>query len=112
MPGGDETRADEDRPLETKKPVGDPAAGQRCQINAESVDPDDGRCLAAIKSPSAVGKRSRHEKHEERTETIVGEPLPHLGEEECGESYRMPEEGSAAWSLKARRGLVVGYGPS
>src|SRR5687768_1550583 len=110
MPGGDETRPDENRSLKSQQPVGNPAAGERREINAESVDADDRRCLAAIESPSADGKRRRHEKNEERTKTIVGEPLPHLGEEECGEADGMSEEAFSGAALNARRRLVVSHG--
>src|SRR5687767_449125 len=109
MSSGDETRADENRALESEKSVGDPPARQRCEINAEPVDADDRRRLAAIESPSAVGKRRRHKKNEERTKTIVGEPLPHLGEEECGEADGMSEEAFSGAALNARRRLVVSH---
>src|SRR5687768_3547283 len=110
MPSGDETRADEDRTLKSQQAVGNPAAGKRCEINAEPVDADDRRRLAAIESPSAVGKRRRHEKNEEWTKTIVGEPLPHLGEEECGEADGMSEEAPSGTALNARRWLVMSHG--
>ena len=40
----------------------------------------------------AARRRGDQEEHEDRTHAIVGEPFPHLGEEQRGQPARVPEK--------------------
>src|SRR6058998_1300637 len=51
---------------------------------------------SAPRALHVVRERERHEEHEERTDSIVGEPLPHLREEQRRQSARMAEESRVA----------------
>ena len=48
--------------------------------------------LGVRESETAVGDRRHHVEQQERAHAVVAEALPHLREEERGESPRMPEE--------------------
>ena len=51
------------------------------------------RCALGVReSETAVGHRRHHVEQQERAHAVVAEALPHLREEERGESARMPEE--------------------
>ena len=79
----DEHAARPDRAPQPEPAVGDPAAGQRREVDAGGVDADDGRRLSARSKPKPPSReRGRHEQDEQRAEPVVREPLPHLGEEE------------------------------
>src|SRR5262249_26691986 len=84
--------ADEDGATEAQDAVGDPAAGQRREIYAGGVDPDDGGRLTAFEAEPSIADGGGHEEHQQRSQPVVAEALPHLREEERGESTGVAEE--------------------
>src|SRR5207253_8192566 len=62
------------------------------------------------RTQSALRQRGRHEQHQKRTNPVVRETLPHLGEEESGETYGVSEESPLASAARnSRWRLVVRY---
>jgi hypothetical protein len=88
----DEHRAVVDRAPQTKPAVGDPPAGKRGEIDARRIDADDRGCRLPIEAEPAIEQRRRHEQHEQRTDPVIREPLPHLGEEQRAQAARVTEE--------------------
>ena len=111
-PSRDSTAPIQDGAPQSEQPVGDPAAGQRREVDARGVDADDRRRLAAIEAEAAVQQRGRHEEHQQRPQPVVREPLPHLREEQRRQAPRVAEEAAfTAQALQARRRLVGRYLP-
>ena len=87
--GRDQQPAVPDRALLADQPVGDPAAGQRGQIDAGRIEPVDRIGIVAVE-PQAAGLRRRdHRQHQDRAHAVVAEALPHLGEEQRAQRDRM-----------------------
>src|SRR5690606_12607060 len=75
-----------------EQPVGYPSTRQGCQVDTGSVNADDGCGLSSVKTEAAIEKRGRHEENEKRPQSIVGEALPHLREEQRRKALRMAEK--------------------
>jgi hypothetical protein len=109
MTEGDEHSAGPDRAPQAEPSVGDPAARQRREIDARGVDADDGRRGGPREAEAAASQRGGHVENEERTDPVVRESLPHLGEEQRGQAARMTEEAPVVRDvLDPARRLVVG----
>jgi len=87
------------------KVVGHPPAGQCEQVHHRRVQPEKGPRHGIAESQTGISPvhRGDHEQDQERTHSVVGEALPHLGEEQGGQPSRLPEE-----HLSARR-LIPGW---
>jgi hypothetical protein len=77
------------------QPVGDPSARERGQIDACGVQAVDGRGSAVIDAEAALCDGGDQKEHQHGPHAVIGEPLPHLGEEQGGEAARMPQKGCA-----------------
>ena len=75
----DEHAAGEDRVALAGQAVGDPAAGQRHQVDAGRVQSIDRRCGAVIQTEAALGHGRDQEQHQQGTHAVIGEAFPHLG---------------------------------
>ena len=73
---------------------------------------------AVAVEPEATGGEWRgHEEDEERAHPVVAEALPHLGEEQCGESARMAEKACvdlsgcyhSSWHRSRRHGHSINW---
>src|SRR5207253_3586885 len=103
-------RSVENRSPQPKQTVCNPAAGKRRQINACAVNTNDGRCLTALEPETALRQRRRHEKNQERAQSVIREPLPHLREKERGQSTRMScNAAGITWRRASCAGMVYGY---
>src|SRR6185312_2593457 len=113
--GGDQdaTRGYGEAPAD--QPVRDPAAEERKQPGAPGVkSPDVAGALVIETQPSAAA-RGDQEQDQDRLNAIVGEPLPHLREEEGREATRMTEQcraggGAASFGLRVGRTGCHGTG--
>ena len=90
---GDQHPARHDRALRAEKAVGDPPAEEAEEIGAADVHAVDRARGLVVEAEPALGNGGHHEQNEHAAHPVVGEALPHLGEEECRESARLPEEG-------------------
>src|SRR3954471_3918729 len=109
---GDENSTVPDCPPEAEQSVGDPSTRQRRQINAGGVNTDNRAGRLSGECESAGSERRRHEQDQQRPYSVEREPLPHLGEEESGEAYRLPKKSAGTGApLNARRRFVMAYGP-
>ncbi len=88
----DQYSAVPDRAPQAEQSIGDPSTRQRREVHARGVNADDGGRRVAVVAESPLGERRRHEQHQERTDSVVREALPHLREEECGKSNGVTEE--------------------
>ncbi len=74
--------------------VGDPAAAQAHQVDHRGVEPVDGAGFGIGEAETAVRDGGGHVEDQQRAHAVVAEALPHLGQEEGGETAGMAEEGA------------------
>ena len=94
LPDRDQDAAAEHRALRAEQAIGDPAAEEAEQVGAAEVQPVDGAGGLVIEAEAALRDGRHHEQDQHRAHAVVGEALPHLGEEAGGESQRLAEEGA------------------
>ena len=107
----DDDAADEDGLALAEEAVGDPAAGQAHQVDrgaVEGVEDAGGRLALA---EAALGRRGRDEDHQERAHAVVAEALPHLGEEEGLQPFRVAEERLFAVPVGGLGRSYIGHAP-
>ena len=92
---GDEDAAVQHCLLGADQPVGDPAAGQRDDVDRGGVEPVDGGGRLVIETEAAARDGVDQEQHQQGAHAVVAEAFPHLGEEQRGEAARMAEEARA-----------------
>jgi len=90
--GDDQHCAAHHRALRAEQPVGDPAAEEAEEIGAADVHAVDVVRGLVIKTQATLGHRRHHEQDEDPAHAVVGEPFPHLGEEQGGEAARLAED--------------------
>ncbi len=88
----DEHGPGQHRSLLADQPVRDVTAQQRQQVAATEIQAIDGACRAIIDAQSTVHDGVRHEQDQHRSHAVVGEPFPHLCEEQRVQSARLSEE--------------------
>ncbi len=86
---------DEHRVPRADQPIRDPPAGQRGEINARRVQPVDRHGGLVVDAEAALADGGDQEQNQDGAHAVVGEPFPHLGEEQGGEAARMPQKGRA-----------------
>ncbi len=92
LAGGDEDPTVEDRVPGPDDPVGEPSSGQSRQVDGRRVEAVDGGG-PAHRQPQTPGLDGiHHEEDEDPPHPVVGEPLPHLGEEEGGQTTGVAEK--------------------
>ncbi len=89
--GGEGDAAPEHRVALADQPVGDPAAGQRHQVDGGGIEPVDGPAGGVGKAEAAVLRLGHQEKQQQGPHAVVAEALPHFREEKRGEAARMSE---------------------
>ena len=102
-----------DRAALADQSVGNPSARERQRVYAERVEPVDGAGRRGVVTHPARRERRGHEENQQRPHAVVAEALPHLGEEQRGQSTRVSEKCPFAWpngSLWDVRGGVSGNG--
>src|SRR5437762_6407166 len=67
----DENSSVPDSASESEETVSDPAARQRRQVHAGSVDPHDGRSGISLESESTLSQGRRHEQHQQRADSVI-----------------------------------------
>ena len=96
IPQRDSDAPDEHRVPRPDQPIRDPPAGQRGEIDARRVQPVDRRGGLVVDAEAALADGGDQEQHQYGAHAVVGEPFPHLGEEQGGEAARMPQKGRRA----------------
>src|SRR3569623_409619 len=86
--GGHDRRAEDHRAPFAEQPVGDDTAHNRREIGAGDIDAVDVRRMR-LADQQLLG----HVVHEQGAHAEVGELLPHIGQEEDGESARLTKPG-------------------
>src|SRR5690349_2812690 len=92
----DKDSAVPDRASQTEPAISDPTTGQRSEINAGGVYTDDRRSSVALVAKAALSESGGHEQHEQWADSVVREPLPHLGEEERAQANRVTKKAAFA----------------
>ena len=95
----DDDAAPEDRAAQPEKAIRDPTARQRDHVHGGRIQAIDRRRGHIVQSHAAGCDGVGHVQDEDRPHPVVAEPLPHLGEEERGQTARMPEPASLQSSI-------------
>ena len=103
---GDDCSADQDRAIGPEVTVGDEAAGDRQHVDGHRVVAVDACRFHRAEAEPAARDRGDDEQRQQGAHAVVGEALPHLGEEERRESQRLP--GEARGLGRYGRGYGVG----
>src|SRR2546426_9845218 len=89
----------------SEKPIGDEATQDRSEPDGARVPLVHARAMRDVESQPSRRDRRRGVQDEEPAHPVVAEPLPHLGEEERGETTRVTEprrpEGGSSHSDRA-----------
>ena len=92
VPERDDGAADEHRAVGAEEAIGQEAAGNRQHVYGHRVVAVDARCFRGAEAQATFRWRGDDEQHQQRAHAVVGEALPHLGEEERRKSQRLPGE--------------------
>jgi len=89
---GDDDPAQQHAPPLAEEAVGDPAAGQRGQVDQRRVEAVNRAGLGRVPPQPPFGHRGGHEQEQDGPPAVVTEALPQFGEEEGRQSARVTEE--------------------